>query len=206
MAFVSLPAGVFVFFDAWLLWRLTQSNDFLIRLAAYATTKDSYTRVRFLPRVARPVGDCNPKTILAGCESVVPVYIFATGQNRAAPPDGELNSLRSAHAKGLIQMVSNGSSVSLAELHEERKRLADRDGTKLASFWFQLYLRRGDRTRNDEDLNVAKEGKVDIVVLTLDAVALGNHEQNRNHPERLFAAGEMKAGLKGLKPLAMGTL
>jgi hypothetical protein len=103
-------------------------------------------------------------------------------------------------------MVSNGSSVSLKELVTERARLAEQDGVQPAKFWFQLYLRRGDRTQNDEDLKTAADAKVDAIVLTMDAVALGNHEKNRNHPERLMAAGEIKADLKGIKPLPMGRL
>lgn len=176
------------------------------RTSAFATTKESYTHVRFLPRVGIPVSDCNASTKLLGADSVLPVYISATGQNRAAHPDGEINSLRCAHKNGLIQMLSGGSSVSIKEITDERRRLAEEDGTKPATFWYQCYLRRNDRSRNIEDLKTAHEAKVDAIVLTLDAVALGNHEKNRNHPERLLAAGEIKGEIKGIKPLPMGTL
>lgn len=173
---------------------------------AYGSSKESYTHVRFLPRVGRPVSDCKNETKLLGSDTVMPVYISATGQNRAAHPDGELNSLRCAHKNDLVQMASNATSVSLAELLEERAKLAKQDNMKPATFWFQLYLRRGDRTRNDADLKTAYEGKVDGIVLTVDAVALGNHEKNRNHPERLLTMGENKDIIAGIKPLAMGTL
>lgn len=103
-------------------------------------------------------------------------------------------------------MLSGGSSVSVKEITDERRRLAEEDGKKPATFWYQCYLRRNDRSRNIEDLKTAHEAKVDAIVLTLDAVALGNHEKNRNHPERLLAAGEIKADMKGIKPLPMGTL
>lgn len=103
-------------------------------------------------------------------------------------------------------MLSGGSSVSIQEMTEERARLAKEDGTKPATFWYQCYLRRKDRSRNIEDLQTAHAAKVDAIVLTLDAVALGNHEKNRNHPERLLAAGEIKDDMKGIKPLPMGTL
>lgn len=102
-------------------------------------------------------------------------------------------------------MVSNVSSVPLQEIVDERQRLAEQDDTSPATLWFQLYLRNGDRTRNVNDLRIAAAAKVDAIVLTVDAVALGNHERSRNNPERLRASAPSIQS-KGLKPLPLGTL
>lgn len=103
-------------------------------------------------------------------------------------------------------MVSNGASVSLPELLEERAELAKKDADKPVTFWWQIYLRR-ERAINESQIKQAVEGKVDAIVITVDAVALGNHEKNQAHPERMLVANDPdKVQVRGLTPVAMGTL
>jgi len=162
--------------------------------------------MRLIPRFARDVTEVDPSTTMMSCKSPLPVVISPTGQNRSVHPDGEFNPLGVAAETGIPQLVSNGASVSLEELLEERKRLGDQNGGNLPPMWWQIYVRK-DRASNEKQIKQAAAAQVNAIILTVDAPSLGNHEINQAHPERLkLAAMAAKVEVRGLTPLAVGPI
>ncbi|KAL7008763.1 Karyopherin transporter [Cystobasidiomycetes sp. EMM_F5] len=172
----------------------------------FNANRESYNFVRFIPNLAVDVTNVDPSTTIMSRKSPIPVIICPTGQNRSVHPEGEYNSLRVSAQTGIVQGVSNGASVSLEELLEERQNLADQSGGQLPPMWWQIYVRR-DRTSNIKQIKQAAAAKVDAIILTVDAPTMGNHEINQAHPERLkLSAMATDVEVKGLTPLSVGPI
>ena len=79
-------------------------------LSAYNATRDSFSCLRFVPRVNRPVKDISSYTSYFGGKEEVPlpIWIAPTGQNRNGHPDGELASQISStsHLKLILFLVN----------------------------------------------------------------------------------------------------
>ena len=173
---------------------------------AFDANRDSYSHIRFIPNLGVNVANVDPATTLMSRPAPLPIVISPTGQNRSVHPDGEYNSLKVSSLTGVPQGVSNGASVSLEELLEERQNIADENGGKLSPMWWQVYVRR-DRSINEKQIKQAAAAKVDAIIMTVDAPTLGNHEMNQAHPERLkLAAMAETVEVKGLTPLAIGPI
>lgn len=103
--------------------------------------------------------------------------IAPTGQNRQGHPDGEYNSLRACMATGIPQCVSNGSSVGVIELCEERDRLIKEEGLAYTPIYAQHYTQT-DRKESERQIKDAAEC-CDGIIITVDVPAMGNREADR---------------------------
>lgn len=175
-------------------------------VSAYRATRASFGFIRFVPRVNVPVGEISPAAVFLGKKAAapIPIILSPTGQNRNAHPEGEFNALHAAAATGVPQVLSNASSIGLDEMLQERQRIADETKAPLAPLWWQLYIRR-DRKMNERQIQEAARGKVDAIVITVDAPTLGNREADKSHPEKQGMAAPV-SGMRGLVPLAPGAL
>ncbi|KAI5479365.1 L-aminoadipate-semialdehyde dehydrogenase [Pseudohyphozyma bogoriensis] len=142
--------------------------------ATYRATAESFSFLRFIPRINIPVKVIDSSTTFFGHTVPVPVFLAPTGQNRNGHPDGELNHVRAAVKTGIPQGVSGGSSVSIGEILEERDVLVKNGGQK-TPVWWQLYIR-SNRKESEEEIKAAVKNGANAILITVDVVALGNRE------------------------------
>ncbi len=122
---------------------------------------DSWTDVRFHPRVLRDVTEVSLEVDLLGQAAAVPWGIAPTTLQRAVHPDGELAVARATAAVGGVMVVSSNAGTPFATLAETGVR-----------WWLQAYLP-ADRALADPMLQRAVAAGAEAVVLTVDTPVVG---------------------------------
>ncbi|KAM0786780.1 hypothetical protein ACM66B_002214 [Microbotryomycetes sp. NB124-2] len=159
--------------------------------ASYNSALESFSFLRFLPKVNVPVADVDTSTTLLGNAVPIPVFFCPTGQGRQGHPDGEWNLTRAGSKLGTPQGVSSGSSLSIVEVLQERDRLTKQGAPKRTPVWWQLYIRR-DRKETESRIREAVRHGSDAIIITVDVTALGKREAD----SRVLASTETKQQAK----------
>lgn len=81
-------------------------------------------------------------------------------------------------ATGVPQCVSNGSSVGVVELLEERARLQKEEGLGWTPIYCQHYIQT-NRAESERQIKEAVAAGTDGVIITVDVPAMGNREADR---------------------------
>ncbi|AZD67422.1 (S)-mandelate dehydrogenase [Pseudomonas chlororaphis] len=123
---------------------------------------------------SRTLVPCHPPVILRhllGRELAAPMLIGPTGYNGMLHRDADLHLARAATARGVPFCLSTVSNVSMEAI---KAQVPDVD------LWFQLYAMR-DPEIQASLLSRAQESGVDTLLLTSDAMVLGNREWDRRN-------------------------
>ncbi|KAM0749238.1 cytochrome B2 [Meredithblackwellia eburnea MCA 4105] len=138
----------------------------------YSATRQSFTLLRFIPRIFVPVAQVSTSTSFLNGESPVPLPIFyaPTGGSAHGHPNGELNVTRAAASTGIPQIVSTMASVAFGNLAKERELLGSQ-----SQLWWQLYVMK-DRKESENRIKAAAENGARAIVITVDVAAMGNRE------------------------------
>ena len=142
----------------------------------FKTTRDSFSFLRFLPRINVPVQTVSTTTTYLDSKLPIPlpIIISPTGATANGHPDGELNMTRASSVTGIPQIVSTMSSVSFPDIGAERDRLAALGGHK-TPLWWQLYIMK-DRKESERRIRQAVEAGAEAIVITVDVAAIGKRE------------------------------
>lgn len=81
-------------------------------------------------------------------------------------------------ATGIPQCVSNGSSVGVIELLEERARLQKEQGLSYTPIYAQHYTQT-NRSESERQIREAAKAGADGIIITVDVPAMGNREADR---------------------------
>lgn len=148
----------------------------LTTLTGFSSTRDSFSFLRFLPRLNRPVDPTDTSTTYLGATQPIPIPIIIspTGATANGHPDGELNMTRASAITGIPQIVSTMSSISMTDIGAERDRLVDQGG-KRTPLWWQLYIMK-DRKESERRIRQAVEAGAEAIVITVDIAAIGKRE------------------------------
>ncbi len=112
-----------------------------------------------------------------------PIMLSPVGFQQVFHEQGELAMARAADRLGHQIVVSTVSSYSIKEI---AKNYA-------APIWFQLYPT-PDRVITNGVINMAREARCSIMVLTVDTPVIGNRENHAGYLTSKIASGELVAG------------
>ncbi|OJZ85151.1 hypothetical protein ASPFODRAFT_208328 [Aspergillus luchuensis CBS 106.47] len=147
--------------------------------------QNSWKRIRFCPRVSRPIRAIDLTTSILGTKYSAPCFICPAGGGKLAHPSGDLALTKVAGKHGILHWVPNNTGCSQEELADAR---ADTQ-----TLYWQIYAL--------EDLSVTeKEIKQAISLgyrgfaLTVDANRVGKRErdefsENQEGEDNEFASG-----------------
>lgn len=130
--------------------------------------RESFDRLRLMPRVLTPVAGGHTRTLLFGAEYAHPILLAPVAYQRLAHPEGELAVAQAAAATDTAMVVSTLSSTRLEEIAV----------TTPATLWFQLYMQT-DRGFTRALVQRAETCGCRVLVVTVDAPLNGirNREQ-----------------------------
>jgi L-lactate dehydrogenase (cytochrome) len=144
--------------------------------AAHAENARAFSRFFFLPRVLRPVGDCDPTTTILGYPSSLPIFVSGAALAKLGHPLGEINITIGVHTSPqnyLIQMVSSNASLPFHEIAK-----ATHPGQTL---FFQLY-KPHDNIQAEQRVRAVEEAGYKAIFLTVDAIVAGRRERDIRSP------------------------
>lgn len=131
--------------------------------------QNSWKRIRFCPRVLRPIQAIDLTTSILGTKYSAPFFICPAGGGKLAHPSGDLALTKAAGKHGILHWVPNNTGCS-------QEQLADARADTQTLYW-QIYAL--------EDLSVTeKEIKQAISLgyrgfaLTVDANRVGKRERD----------------------------
>jgi 4-hydroxymandelate oxidase len=114
--------------------------------AVYSTIaggdRSAFDRITFRPRLLVPTLDLDLSVELFGAPHVAPIVVGPVADQRRFHPDGELATIRGASAAQAAVVVSNRSSVTIAELAAQTK----------TPLWFAVYADGDARNQIDRAL------------------------------------------------------
>ncbi|WVQ86193.1 hypothetical protein IAT38_008361 [Cryptococcus sp. DSM 104549] len=142
--------------------------------ATLASNRNSFSYLRFLPRINVPVAAITTATTFLGKAVPAPIFMAPTGGSANAHPDGELNVTRAAAETGIPQAVSSMSSVSFSSLSDRRDSLLS-SGYARAPLWWQLYIM-NDRAESERRIRQAVADGAEAILITVDVATPGNRE------------------------------
>lgn len=123
-------------------------------------------------------------THLAGAESSLPMMIGPSGFNGMLWPQADIALAKAAQAKGIPFVLSTVANASLEQIRAAAPEL---------DLWFQLYALQ-DQTIQTDLLNRARAAGCDVLVVTSDALVVGNREWDRRNfarPRQLTLANKL---------------
>lgn len=129
----------------------------------------AFREIGLLPRTLIPCATPVTSVSLLGRSMALPMMIGPTGYNAMLYRDADIHLARAAQARGVPFCLSTVSTSSLEQI------VAGAPGVDL---WFQLYCLREARVQEDL-LQRAEAVGVSTVLLTSDAVVLGNREWDK---------------------------
>src|SRR5262249_8636504 len=127
----------------------------------------AFRRWVFRPRVLIDVTDLDTSVTVLGTSVAAPVLFAPTSVHKLAHPEGEVATARAARAVDTLQVLSNGSSVSLEDI-----------ATIGPKRWYQVYWYT-DEGLNRSQVERAAAAGYGAIVLTVDAPVIGWRETER---------------------------
>ncbi|WVQ70219.1 uncharacterized protein L199_008445 [Kwoniella botswanensis] len=137
-----------------------------------------YKKIRFRPRVLRPVKEVDTSTKILGYDSTIPLWISPAAMAKLGHPDGEVNLTKGAASTGIIQCISSFASCSVEEITSAR--------TSNQPLFFQLYVN-SKRHLAEEVISKVNRLGLNAILLTVDAPVGGKRERD------IRAKGEFEA-------------
>lgn len=128
---------------------------------------ESFERCDLVPNVLRGVGAVDTSVTVMGQKLAVPFYCSPTALQRLYHHDGERAVAAAAAHYGTMFGVSSLGTVSLEDLRNQY------DTPQVYQFYFHK-----DRGLNRAMMQRAKDAGVDVMMLTVDAIAGGNRERD----------------------------
>ncbi|KAJ3742415.1 FMN-dependent dehydrogenase-domain-containing protein [Lentinula detonsa] len=125
----------------------------------------AFDRFFFHPRVMRPVSICDPSTKILGYHSSLPIFVSGAAQAIL----GELNITRACGKANIIQMVCTYASIPRAQIAAA--------ALPSQPLFFQLY-KVIDTAASAKVVQEAEQLGYKAIVLTVDAVVVGNRERD----------------------------
>ena len=157
----------------------------------YRRNTASFERCDLIPNILRGVETVDMSVTVVGQKLAMPVYCSPTALQRLFHHHGERAVAAAAAKFGTMFGVSSLGTVSLEELRKAHK-------TPQA---YQFYFHK-DRGLNRAMLQRAKEGSVDVMMLTVDSITGGNRERDLRTgfsiPFRLTLGGMLQFAIKPL--------
>jgi L-lactate dehydrogenase (cytochrome) len=155
----------------------------------YRRNTASFERCDLIPNILRGVETVDMSVTVLGQRLAMPVYCSPTALQRLFHHHGERAVAAAAAKFGTMFGVSSLGTVSLEELRKAHK-------TPQA---YQFYFHK-DRGLNRAMLQRAKEGGVDVMMLTVDSITGGNRERDLRTgfsiPFRLTLSGMLQFAIK----------
>lgn len=133
--------------------------------------RDVFRRMRLVPRQLRDVSSISLSTQFFGRDVKRPFGICPTGYNGMLSRHGDLKLARAARNFGIPFIQSTMSTSSIEEISTVMQG---------AEHWFQLYVLK-DRAISKRLMERAHAGGCKTLVITTDAVILGNRESDRRN-------------------------
>lgn len=133
--------------------------------------QDDFAAIRLTPRTLVPCNQQDLRTQVLGKNWAMPIMIGPTGYNGMVYPEADIALAKAAAAHGVPFCLS---CVSTSSMEDVRRAIPDDE------LWQQLYCLNDARIQSDI-LKRAQAIGVDTLVLTSDAVVLGNREWNRRN-------------------------
>nr|XP_019042836.1 L-lactate dehydrogenase [Kwoniella bestiolae CBS 10118]OCF21766.1 L-lactate dehydrogenase [Kwoniella bestiolae CBS 10118] len=137
-----------------------------------------YKKIRFRPRVLRPVKEVDTSTKILGYDSTIPLWISPAAMAKLGHPDGEVNLTKGAASTGIIQCISSFASCSVEEITSARQ--------PNQPLFFQLYVN-SKRHLAEEVISKVNRLGLNAILLTVDAPIGGKRERD------IRAKGEFEA-------------
>ncbi|PVH28454.1 alpha-hydroxy acid oxidase [Pararhodobacter oceanensis] len=136
-----------------------------------AANRNSFRQIRLVPRQLRDVSRIDLATQFFGRGVKRPFAICPTGYNGMLTHHGDLKLARAAAKFGIPFIQSTMSTSSIEEIAAEMKG---------GEHWFQLYVLK-DRAISKRLMERAHTAGCTTLVITTDAVILGNRESDRRN-------------------------
>jgi L-lactate dehydrogenase (cytochrome) len=152
----------------------------------------AFSRFFFVPRIMRPVANCDPSTTILGYRTGIPIFVGGAALARLGHPlgsflspvnepcendaiicSGEINITRGTAASSIIQMVSSNASLSYGSI------IAAAAPSQV--LFFQLYKHANDKIAETRVREVEALG-YKAIWLTVDAIVAGNRERDIKAP------------------------
>ena len=151
-----LPRAIFDFFDG------GAEDEVTLR-----ENRAAFERVKLLPRVLVDVAQADPKVLLFGKETALPLAIGPTGGISAGRAGAELALARAAKAFGIPFTLATPAGCTI-------ERVAEEVGGRL---WFQLYVLR-DRGFREKLVQRAAAAGYEALLVTVDLPVSGKRERD----------------------------
>ena len=149
-----------------------------------AANRNDFSAIRLHSRTLIANAPPHLQTELAGSRAAYPFAIGPSGYNGMLWPQADIELARAAASRGIPFCLSMVANASLEEV---------RRAVPQADLWFQLYPLR-DSALNDSLLQRARDAGVSTLVITSDALVVGNREWDRRNfirPRQLTLANKL---------------
>jgi (S)-mandelate dehydrogenase len=139
-----------------------------------SNNREAFKRVALLPRQLVDVSSVDTGASFLGRTASAPIVIAPTGYNGMLSREGDLALARAAKRRGIAFIQSTMSTSSIEQVS------AAVEGGR---HWFQLYILK-DESVTSRLIVRARDAGCEALVVTTDAVALGNREWDRRNYAR----------------------
>ena len=142
----------------------------------------AFEDVKFRPRHAVAVPQCDLRTQVLGAELSFPAILAPIGYSRLMHPDGECAAARGAGAAGTAYILSTISG----------HKLEDVKAASTGPVWYQLYLV-GGRPAAEAALDRAARAGFSVLAVTIDTGTAGMRERDvRNGTAQLMSGNVLQ--------------
>ena len=131
--------------------------------------RNSWKRIRFCPRVLRPIRTIDLTTSILGTKYSTPFFICPAGGAKLAHPSGDLALTKAAGKHGILHWVPNNTGYS-------QKQLADARADTQTLYW-QIYALE-DLSVTEKEIKQAISLGYRAFALTVDANRVGKRERD----------------------------
>lgn len=130
----------------------------------------AYQKISLRPRILRKIPAVNTTTAILGYSTSLPVYISPVGLAKLAHPEGECALAAAAGKEGLVQVLANGSSMTIEQVMKSRVSANQ-------PVFQQLYVNK-DIQKSIETVQRAKRAGASAIWVTVDSPMVGKREMD----------------------------
>lgn len=129
-----------------------------------------YSKIALRPRILRKVLSVDASTDILGFPTSLPVYMSPVGIAKLAHSDGECALAAAAGREGLVQVLANGSSMSIEQVMKSRT-------APIQPVFQQLYVNK-DMKKSVEVVQRAEKAGAGAIWITVDSPVVGKREMD----------------------------
>ncbi|CAI7656176.1 unnamed protein product [Penicillium bialowiezense] len=130
----------------------------------------AYSKISLRPRILRKVPIVETSTEILGFPTSLPVYASPVGIAKLAHPEGECALAAAAGREGLVQVLANGSSMSIEQVMKSRT-------SPIQPVFQQLYVNK-DIRKSVETVQRAERAGAGAIWITVDSPVVGKREMD----------------------------